>query len=1148
MSLTSSRIRLRFPASRRTRGADYFRRGRVHIDDLTETAAKATVRGSRRYQVVLRHYQDLDRLQFSCTCPDASTCKHVWATLLAVEAQLAALESFAASVEASTATPANGAAAALARQGEDLDEEEDDDLDDDFDDDPDDEFEDDLEDPDEEDGDDFDHLPGRVGRRGKSRSPARRTPAPRLQLPEPARPSLEPGWQDLLRPLLSAAAPGSIQRFAYEFTLMAGAVQIFHAGGWLVCLQKCLVLKNGGLGTPRRPEFHEAQTPGAGPQDRQLLHLLEAMPRTGYGQFYGHPGVGGPMRWFQVPLELLPTVLAAMRDHPAVHHVPVAENGNPDFAKRARLVVDIDTPFQFEVGLADGNGKHAALVASYRRGAETLSLHELGAAQAPPFALLGPRVVRLEHHGSERLAQLLAERPLHVPLGELPQLLAQLAKVPGARHFLAALLEQVPLGVPTGEVSLRLPKAREAPVPVELRCAYDGTAVAWDDLSPLVPDAVTAIRRDFAAEQRLRQQVLAAGLSVHPAGLQCRREQVPELTKTLLALGCRVLAEGKPLRPWLEGKAQITSSRDWFEVAGEFQFAGASIAMPELLRRRQTPEGFVELGDGSFGMLPESWQRRIEALRALGGTVEGTAVRLRSAQALLLDALLDAEDDGGLRVDRQFAALRAKLRAFAAVAPMAPPVQFQGELRPYQQQGLGWLHFLREFGLGGCLADDMGLGKTVQVLALLAAVHGAAGKRKLPPSLLVAPRSVVPNWRAEAQRFAPGLRVLDFSGADRWQVAAGELATADLVLTTYGVVRTDAARFQSEQRRFHCAILDEAQMAKNADSQTSKAVRLLAADHRLALTGTPVENHLGELWSLFEFLNPGMFGKVAAFRDLFAAEQVPGALAARATLVQRALRPVLLRRTKSQVLTDLPPKIEQTLWCDMEPDQQRRYDELRRHYRHLLLEGAEAASARLGDQQRFVVLEALLRLRQVACHEGLVEPKLRAASSAKFDVLLPRLLELAQEGHKVLVFSQFTSLLDLLAPRLGQLGVAFERLDGQTRDRAARVARFQQDGGAPVFLVSLKAGGTGLNLTAADYVFLLDPWWNPAVELQAIDRAHRIGQRRTVNAYRLVCRGTVEERVLELQAEKRALCEAILGNERSLLQDLTRQDLELLLR
>jgi SNF2 family DNA or RNA helicase len=340
---------------------------------------------------------------------------------------------------------------------------------------------------------------------------------------------------------------------------------------------------------------------------------------------------------------------------------------------------------------------------------------------------------------------------------------------------------------------------------------------------------------------------------------------------------------------------------------------------------------------------------------------------------------------------------------------------------------------------------------------------------------------------------------------------------------------------------FDYAILDEAQAIKNAGTASAKAARLLRAPYRLALSGTPIENHLGELWSLFEFLNPGLLGSAKAFQRVSSARTRGDA---DVEWLSRALRPFILRRTKEQVAPELPRRTEQTLQCELEPAQRRHYDELRAHYRETLL----ARIARDGvNRSKMQILEALLRLRQAACHSALIDPARAHEPSAKFEVLIPRLLEVIAEGHKALVFSQFTSLLALLRPRLDALHTPYEYLDGRTRDRASRVERFQTDPSCPLFLISLKAGGLGLNLTAAEYVFLLDPWWNPAVEAQAIDRAHRIGQSRHVFAYRLLARDTVEEKVAELQQTKRALADAILNADAGLMRSLNVEDLEMLL-
>jgi SNF2 family DNA or RNA helicase len=403
--------------------------------------------------------------------------------------------------------------------------------------------------------------------------------------------------------------------------------------------------------------------------------------------------------------------------------------------------------------------------------------------------------------------------------------------------------------------------------------------------------------------------------------------------------------------------------------------------------------------------------------------------------------------------------------------------------------------------------------------------------------LVVVPKSLVFNWKQEAARFTPRLRVLDHTGLAR---DVNGFADHDVVLTTYGTLRRDAAEFKDIE--FDYIVLDEAQAIKNPGTESAKAARLLRGRNRLALSGTPVENHLGELWSIFEFLNPGMLGAASVFKLAGSAGRNPNE--EMRSLLAHALRPFILRRTKEQVARELPPKSEQTLFCEMEPAQRKLYDELRVHYRNSLL--GMVATQGLA-KSKIQVLEALLRLRQAACHPGLIDIKRRHEPSAKLDVLIDRLGEVVAEGHKALVFSQFTSLLSLVRERLDESNIVYEYLDGATRDRQKHVERFQDDPDCSLFLISLKAGGLGLNLTAAEYVFLLDPWWNPAVEAQAVDRAHRIGQTHQVFAYRLIARDTVEEKILQLQGSKRDLAAAIIGEDNSLIRNLQPEDLELLL-
>jgi SNF2 family DNA or RNA helicase len=433
----------------------------------------------------------------------------------------------------------------------------------------------------------------------------------------------------------------------------------------------------------------------------------------------------------------------------------------------------------------------------------------------------------------------------------------------------------------------------------------------------------------------------------------------------------------------------------------------------------------------------------------------------------------------------------------------------------------------------------MGLGKTVQVLALLEArrqLRRNDAEHSPPPALVVVPRSLVFHWKQEAARFTPKLAILDHTGVARLK-PGDHFDDYDVVLTTYGTLRSDAVQFKDI--RFDYCILDEAQAIKNSSTLAAKAVRLLKADHRLAMSGTPVENHLGELWSLVEFLNPGMIGSASVFAR---AGKNPDESTRQ--VLGKALRPFILRRTKGQVAPELPEKTEQTIYCDLEGNDKKLYDELRDYYRARLLTNGTGENS---GQYKIQVLEALLRLRQAACHPGLIDKKKIDEPSAKIDTLLAQLDQVLEEDHKALVFSQFTSLLAIVRSRLDNEKIPYVYLDGRTRDRQAKVEEFQNDPNAKLFLISLKAGGLGLNLHAAEYVYLLDPWWNPAVESQAIDRAHRIGQTRKVFAYRLIARDTVEEKVLELQKSKRDLADAIITADNSVMRNLTRDDLELLL-
>ena len=554
-----------------------------------------------------------------------------------------------------------------------------------------------------------------------------------------------------------------------------------------------------------------------------------------------------------------------------------------------------------------------------------------------------------------------------------------------------------------------------------------------------------------------------------------------------------------------------------------------------LAARDDAEELVVALADDTRVVLP--WGRIKPILSTLGelyfGERAGSALRLPMADAARL-AQLEAAAQlrwfGGERLRE----LGHKLSRFDGIVPAPLPAGLQAELRPYQHAGLSWLQFLREYGFGGVLADDMGLGKTIQTLAHVL-LEKEAGRLDAP-ALVVAPTSLMPNWQAEAARFAPGLSVLLLHGKDR-AAQFDRIGAADLVLTTYALLGRDEEALR--RHRYHLLILDEAQYIKNSRTKASQTARLLDARHRLCLTGTPVQNHLGELWSQFHFLMPGLLGEEKAFNAHFRKPIENGGDNARRELLMRRLKPFMLRRTKDKVATELPPKTEIVLPVELGSAQRDLYETVR----VAMDRKVRAEIDRKGlARSHIVILDALLKLRQVCCHPRLLEAD-SAAGSAKLDTLMELLATLRSEGRKVLVFSQFTSMLALIQERLRECGIDFALLTGDTLDRAAPVTAFQS-GQVGVFLISLKAGGVGLNLTAADTVIHFDPWWNPASENQATDRAWRTGQEQPVFVYKLIARGTLEENIQELQRRKGELANAMLQGETELAPAIRAEDLQ----
>ncbi|MGI4789301.1 MAG: SNF2-related protein [Janthinobacterium lividum] len=728
--------------------------------------------------------------------------------------------------------------------------------------------------------------------------------------------------------------------------------------------------------------------------------------------------------------------------------------------------------------------------------------------------------------------------------------------------FLLPIAEQVSV---TGEGIVWEEEAVAAPIPrlylseaegtlhIHLRFGYGESEVAYgrsasNTMLLRKPDSLTLVRlkRQPDTEQRWGEMVTERGLKRggEPGqfALRARTDvvdflltQVPRLTAAGYEIyGEAELASAKVNRSTPTISFRVSSEIDWFDVQAVVQFGDTQITLKEVRKAVRKRERFVKLADGSIGEIPPEWLEKYRYLFSMSQDTDD-GLRLAGAQITLLDQLL--LEGNRVEADEEFQRRREHLRGFEQIEPTEMPKNLQGELRPYQKSGVDWLHFLHDYGFGGCLADDMGTGKTFTTLAFLQSLsenHPAKAA-----TLLVLPRSLIFNWEREAAKFTPGLRLLNHAHATRAKDVA-QFDDYDLVLTTYGILLRDIEILR--QHRFHYVILDEAQAIKNPVSQSAKAVRLLSSDHKLSLTGTPVENSTLELWSQFSFLNPGLLGNLEHFRTEFSGAIEKNHDEIAAAFLRKLVHPFILRRTKDQVATDLPPRTEEILYVELEPGQKKLYDKTRDFYRDQILGVVEKEGL---NDVRMKILEGLLRLRQIANHPKLVEPASRAASG-KFERLLEILETLRAEGHKALVFSQFVQMLTLVREALDARQIPYAYLDGQTKDREGRVDSFQNDPSLPFFLISLKAGGVGLNLTAADYVIHIDPWWNPAVEMQATDRTHRIGQDKPVFVYKFITRDTVEEKILLLQDRKRALVSQLISTETSFFKSLTKQDIELL--
>ncbi|RRB04465.1 DEAD/DEAH box helicase [Larkinella rosea] len=577
----------------------------------------------------------------------------------------------------------------------------------------------------------------------------------------------------------------------------------------------------------------------------------------------------------------------------------------------------------------------------------------------------------------------------------------------------------------------------------------------------------------------------------------------------------------------------INETRDWFDIYAKVQFGEFEIPFIKLRTLILNKKREFALPNGEIAVIPETWFTKYSELFAfMEHEVDSDRLVLHKHHIALVQELQE-ESLASAVISRKL----EQLRSFEEINSHPLPKGFKGELRPYQKAGYDWLQFLNQYRFGGCLADDMGLGKTVMTLTLLQSQKEAGFTE---PTLLVMPTSLLYNWELEAKRFTPDLRVMAYTGTYRDKNTA-QFDGYDVILTSYGIVRIDIDLLK--MYRFHYIILDESQAIKNPSSHITRAVMQLNSAHRLILTGTPLENSTMDLWTQMTFINPGLLGSQTFFRNEF---QIPIEKKNDEQKTQRLygiIKPFMLRRHKSQVARDLPEKVESVHYSDMSPEQEKQYEEAKSYYRNLILERIEEEGV---AKSQMVVLQGLTKLRQIANHPRMIDETYEG-NSGKLDDMVMRLEGAMADNHKILVFSQFIKHLDVVQEYLQERGIQYAYLDGSTQDRRGQVNLFQNNDSIKLFLISLKAGGLGHNLTAADYVFILDPWWNPAIEAQAIDRAHRIGQKRTVFTYKFISRNTVEEKILALQRSKQKLASDLITTEENFMKSLTKEDILTLL-
>jgi non-specific serine/threonine protein kinase len=661
-------------------------------------------------------------------------------------------------------------------------------------------------------------------------------------------------------------------------------------------------------------------------------------------------------------------------------------------------------------------------------------------------------------------------------------------------------------------------------------------------------DGLTVIPRDREYEQKMREFIA----DLHPKFNPNTRQEyyymhVDEVMKKMWffdffekcreqgieVYGIKNLKKIKynPHRPFTS--YSVKSNIDWFDMDMQVNFGDQSVSLKEIRKAVMKDQQYVKLGDESWGLLPEEWLEQWSKMLKFGKVEEGN-LKISKLHFQLIDQLYEQLEDED--VTAEIEEKKKLLQSFDSIEEVAKPEGVEAELRNYQQAGLNWLAFLYRFKWGGILADDMGLGKTLQMLSLFRYIQSQNGQKR-QQFLVVAPTTLLFNWENEILKFTPGMEYTVHWGQQRTNDIS-DWEAYDIILTTYGTLTRDIGLMKDF--RFTVAVLDESQAIKNPSSLRFKAVNLINAEYRFTLTGTPIENNTMELYAQMQFVNPGLLGSQNFFKQEYVNPIDKQGDKRKTQELQQLINPFLLRRTKEKVARELPPKTEIPLYCEMEDEQRKVYEAFKNEYRNQVLNKIDEEGL---EKAKFNVLDALTKLRQICDSPALLNTEEDYGNtSVKLQEILRHIREKTGE-HKVIIFSQFVKMLKLITEELDKEGMVYSYLDGSTRDRKQAVQTFQEDNQCRIMVISLKAGGLGLNLTEADYIYLIDPWWNPAVEQQAIDRTHRIGQDKHIFAYKMICKDTVEEKILNLQERKKNLAEDLITAEQSFIKKLTEEDI-----